>query len=415
MKQIYILNEKSRAIIYGIGTYIKQLTDSLVLEESFSLHIVNFNSDQKDFLFEEKDRIKYYYLPQISTNYNSQRYYRNSFFILQPYIETKKMKDNNDLIFHFNFYQEIAFIKIIKEYYPESKIVFTIHYFNWCFLIKGNMSYFRRIIKNNPDNLIDNVEKGIAQDFQEIKKIFELTDKIVCLSKFTKQTLIKLYETPKDKIVTIYNGLKDDATFLSKKDKISLKTKLHIGENEKIILFVGRLDEAKGVDIVINSFKRINQFHKDFNCRLIIVGDGDYNRYIKECKDIWGKVIFTGLVNKETLYQFYQIADVGVMPSTHEQCSFVAIEMFSHGIPLIASTTTGLNEMMCTELRYLKLKAKEMWKDTYISVEECVNNIMLVFKQTEEEKKIMIDLSRKHYLKNYSLNKMKKKVISLYK
>ena len=75
------------------------------------------------------------------------------------------------------------------------------------------------------------------------------------------------------------------------------------------------------------------------------VGDGFYSYYLNSCNPTWNKITFTGKLNKEDLYKLYQIADIGVLPSFHEQCSYVAIEMMMYGIPLVASK-------MCIRDRY---------------------------------------------------------------
>jgi glycosyltransferase involved in cell wall biosynthesis len=137
----------------------------------------------------------------------------------------------------------------------------------------------------------------------------------------------------------ISNGLKDEAVILSEEGKIQLKKQLYFLKKEKIILFVGRLDEIKGLDFLILSFKQI--IKKKSNCRLVVIGDGDFYIYLKKSMDYWNKITFIGHLEKEKLYKFYQVADVGVLPSFHEQCSYVAIEMLMFGIPLIVVDTTG--------------------------------------------------------------------------
>ena len=70
-------------------------------------------------------------------------------------------------------------------------------------------------------------------------------------------------------------------------------------------------------------------------------------------------------MDKNLLFEFYQIADVGVMPSFHEQCSYVAIEMMMMGVPLITSDSTGLKEMQAN---------KEFMLKTYINNNEMYIN-----------------------------------------
>lgn len=78
-----------------------------------------------------------------------------------------------------------------------------------------------------------------------------------------------------------------------------------------------------------------------------------------ECDDIYMNVIWTGLINKEKLYELYTIADMGIMPSFHEQCSYVAIEMMMHGLPIIGSTSTGLYEMIENNITGLHIPVME--------------------------------------------------------
>jgi len=74
---------------------------------------------------------------------------------------------------------------------------------------------------------------------------------------------------------------------------------------------------------------------------------------------LFGKITFAGKVDKELLSVFYQISDVGVMASFHEQCSYVAIEMMAYGI-LVGTDTTGLKEMLEDEcyisVEYIEVK-----------------------------------------------------------
>ena len=54
------------------------------------------------------------------------------------------------------------------------------------------------------------------------------------------------------------------------------------------------------------------------NSRLLIAGNGDYTRAFQEAKNIYTKITFTGLLKKEELFEIYQLADAGVVPSLFE-------------------------------------------------------------------------------------------------
>lgn len=192
--------------------------------------------------------------------------------------------------------------------------------------------------------------------YERDKKLFDYADQVICLTSYTQSLLHDVYEVEDRKVTLICNGLKDEAIELNEEDRLRKKGALGFRETDRIILFVGRLDENKGIKCLIASFRQVLKVAPE--SKLLIVGDGNYGKYLKECADLWTRVIFTGKVEKEQLYAFYQIADVGVLPSFHEQCSYVGIEMLMHGLPLIGTDGGGLKEMV-EGMSCLPLEEKE--------------------------------------------------------
>jgi glycosyltransferase involved in cell wall biosynthesis len=190
-----------------------------------------------------------------------------------------------------------------------------------------------------------------------------------------------------------------------------LKQKYNIETNKKIILFVGRLDPIKGTDILINSFRKVLKQKPE--CRLIIAGEGDFGKYFEAGEYIWTKITFTGRLDKSKLFELYRIADIGVMPSTHEQCSYTAIEMMMHGLPVIVSTTTGLNEMVENDISGLKVPVMELEDKVEISDDLLFEQILCLLNNPEKLNKIK-GQSRKRYLKYYSGKVMKQNMIDFY-
>jgi glycosyltransferase len=342
MKHIYLFTEKNLSTEYGRGTYIRQMIKCLHGIENISLNIVQFFTEEKKLkVIKESNNLRIYSFPfQTVQNFELLKYYRNCWYILKKYIYTDK---GDILIFHLNFIREHFLIKYMKADYPNCKTIFTIHFQQWTSILLGNLSYYKRII-NNSNSMSNNIEMDVYHNYNEEQIIFEKVDIIICLSKFTEQLLVDIYHTPLKKIKLIRNALIDECNIICEEEKKALKRKLFISENEKIILFVGRLDRIKGLDILIEAFKEVLKLYRD--CRLIIAGDGDFPTYMKEVNGYWNKIIFTGRLEKKELHQFYQIADIGVLPSFHEQCSYVAIEMMGFGLPVINSSANGLNEMI---------------------------------------------------------------------
>ena len=407
MKHLYIFNERSRGAVYGIGSYIQQLTDCLSGREDISVHLVQLNSDKKEITIEEETGYDVYYFPSLAERLyitSAQRYYRNILYLLSPYI---KVSDNDSLAFHFNYHQHHVLVELLKGAYPFCKTLYTIHYQNWCFTLKGNTSYFKRIIHSEKESLEDKMEKSLYESFEKERTFFNEVDQVICLCDYTRTLLHDEYGVSKDKITLIENGLKDENPMLSSDAIGLLKQEYHFSKDEKIILFVGRLTGIKGVDVLIQAFRQVvDEFP---NIHLIIAGDGNYSQYLKECKGYWNKITFTGRIEKEELYKFYQIADVGVMLSTHEQCSYVGMEMMMFGIPLIATTTTGLREMLIDGKNGWQIEIEEKEKSVEIPVDKVKEKLQLLLSSDNLE---MRTAARNMFLERYELSVMCEKYLA---
>lgn len=329
MTKYFLVNNASRAAVYGIGTYTRQVADYIKNSlTQYELCFLDIYSDVKEFTVDKDDSgVLHYRIPSFQGRGNAFPYYRCILFLLNSYI-----KEEEKVIFHFNYSQHYDLIRLIKAKYKFSRIFYTIHYLNWCFSLNGNLTRFRKLINNEVE---DSIKANIQNEYQNDRRLFSLCDEIIVLSKFTYDLLRDEYKMNESRIHLIYNGMKKDSI---------ISHDNHIEAPKKEILFVGRLDEIKGIEYIIKAFKKISTCRE--NVHLTFVGDGDFSRYLALCDGVWDQITFTGKLAKEKLEQFYCRATIGVQPSFHEQCSYSAIEMMAHGIPLIATDSTGLGEMM---------------------------------------------------------------------
>lgn len=162
----------------------------------------------------------------------------------------------------------------------------------------------------------------------------------------------------------------------------------------------------------LRAFRIILENYPD--CRFLIAGSGDFDKYLLECKDIWMNIIWTGLVEMEKLYELYTIADIGVMPSFHEQCSYVAIEMMMHGLPIIASTSTGLGEMIENNVTGLHIPVIEYTDRAEIDSSLLAKKMLYLLKHPLVTIR-MGQNGRKRYFENYSLEIFRENMLKLYK
>ncbi|HEY8173110.1 MAG TPA: glycosyltransferase [Dehalococcoidia bacterium] len=169
-------------------------------------------------------------------------------------------------------------------------------------------------------------------------------DAIVVASQHEKHLLQALYGADAAKIDVVPCGV--DLDLFAPMDKEHARRKLGLRDGERIILFVGRIEPLKGIDILISAAA---QLHEDENFKVLIVG-GDARaeaevaqlQALAERLDIDHHVSFVGAVAHEELPMYYNAADVCVVPSYYESFGLVAVESMACGTPVVASRVGGL-------------------------------------------------------------------------
>ena len=121
-----------------------------------------------------------------------------------------------------------------------------------------------------------------------------------------------------------------------------LKASLGLPVDKRIVLFVGRLSEKKGVSQILQAFAGLAPEHEDL--ALVIVGNGE-EREVLEAQvsnlNLVGRVVFLGKVDHDKLPSFYNSADVSVVASAHESLGLIITEALACGTPVV-STRVGI-------------------------------------------------------------------------
>ena len=340
-KDIYIINyHGDGASIYGIGTFIKEYIHCLKnIDCRINLIEIGIVKGNKfNFSIKEEDGIRKMQIPYSFQN-NLAKYSRGICRLLRLYIN-----DSSNLIFHFHYlYKDYYLFDKIKTYFPHSKLILNIHFLYGSSKLSGNISLYKSIIKNQQNKSIKEKYQDVIDNYIKEKKFIEKVDAVVCLSEDTFSLVQAEYKVSKNKLHLILNGLRNNSTALSQNQKLKLRQQYFINPDEKILLFVGRVDLNKGIYSLIACFDKVLKEYPE--CRLVIIGDGDISGAIKKCKNVWSRIIFTGRLDQKSLYKWYQISDIALFLSFHEECSYVGIEMMMHGLPVIASDGLGVKNM----------------------------------------------------------------------
>lgn len=173
---------------------------------------------------------------------------------------------------------------------------------------------------------------------------YEATEVIVN-SNYMKSEIQRLFGLPFEKINVIPNGINLN-NFTGIERDYDFRRQYAM-DNEKIILYVGRLVYEKGIQNLIGAMPKILNNYND--SKLVICGKGgmiDELRQEVHNLGIDNKVYFAGYCDSKKVQKMYKCADVAVFPSTYEPFGIVALEAMLAGVPTVVSDVGGLNEIV---------------------------------------------------------------------
>ena len=171
------------------------------------------------------------------------------------------------------------------------------------------------------------------------------SSEVIVNSNYMKNEVQRLFGLPYDKINVIPNGV--NLQLFSNVNIDYDFRRQYAMDNEKIILYVGRLVYEKGIQNLIAAMPKVLDRYHD--SKLIICGRGGMIDELREQVKYLGidnKVYFAGYCDSKKMQKMYKCADVAVFPSTYEPFGIVAIESMLSGTPTIVSDVGGLNEIV---------------------------------------------------------------------
>jgi len=164
------------------------------------------------------------------------------------------------------------------------------------------------------------------------KRIFDRADRVICVSEFEKSLVCRDFRCD-GKAVVIPNGV----------NKAEFKGLEPFPKGLKVILYVGRLEEYKGIQYAIRAMPFL-PFH-----RLLVIGKGPYkDALVDEAVNVGvkDKVGFMADQSRADLLRWYATADVFVMLSTAEAYGITVAEALTAGVPCIVANGSALSEFV---------------------------------------------------------------------
>ena len=255
-------------------------------------------------------------------------------------------------------------------------------------------------------HLHNDVPKGISKS--NIEKC-----KILAVSSYLNNQLIQYYgEEIKKNVYILKNGF--DTTMytsqISEEEKKEIREKLEIDKDKRIIIYAGRINEAKGIKQLVDAFETIKNRE---NCVLMIVGAHNFGEkqycpfernIIKKIDNMGEQAKFTGFINHAEIWKYYKISSVAVLPSMWEEpAGLTMIEAAAAGIPVITTKSGGIPEYMNEDLAILLEKNEKIVDSIANSIDEVLENKGIwKLKAQKMQREIVEQFNEEKYFDNFS-------------
>lgn len=250
-----------------------------------------------------------------------------------------------------------------------------------------------------------------------LRRILSFADSLICF--LNNQVLaegagvksqLMQYNITKKSIGIIGNGniAGCDTTFFNTNDNLnrevrSLKTKFKINDQTISFIFVGRINEDKGIVELIHSFNEI----ESVNVRLIILGDIDsekLKKYFLYSVDNNCNIFYESF--KKDIRPFLQISDCLVLPSYREGFPNVLLQAGAMRLPCIVTDIPGSNEIIMNEVNGWLCEAK--------SVSQLQKLMKFFITLKKQRRKEIGTVARKNIKTNYEQIEFRKKLRKFY-
>lgn len=197
--------------------------------------------------------------------------------------------------------------------------------------------------------------------------------KVIAVSHLTKNICVHHYGVEPENIEVVHNAIEfpngnGNGNGGHSAGYDAEKYKIH--ENEKIVLFLGRITMQKGPEYFLAAAKKVLEVMP--NVKFVMAGSGDLVRRTIEMAAQLGighKVLFTGFLRGADVERVFKMADLYVMPSVSEPFGIAPLEAMSNDVPVIISKQSGVSEVL-----------KHALKVDFWDVGEMANKIVAVLR-----------------------------------
>ncbi|PXW96588.1 glycosyltransferase involved in cell wall biosynthesis [Sphaerotilus hippei] len=187
------------------------------------------------------------------------------------------------------------------------------------------------------------VRSGVNQTMT--RRTIAGVDALLTVSEAMRQYTIREFDAAPERVHTIVNGF--NTQVFRPMDGAAMRLKWGVGPREKLIVYVGRFVEAKGMRELVSAFATLAASDPDLS--LALVGDGvmkDELTGLLESTGLRHRVHFPGGLPPEQVAEWINAADVLTLPSWSEGYPNVVVEGVACGRPVVATDVGGTREIL---------------------------------------------------------------------
>ncbi|MCX8178928.1 MAG: GT4 family glycosyltransferase PelF [Candidatus Aenigmarchaeota archaeon] len=327
----------------------------------------------------------------------------------ENYIIPIEVEFYNNKILSYLFFSWKVYFKLIFMKNKENFIIHALNPWSYFFIPKIKKVKFvltehniisKQINMAYGSSILDKILRYIFYIFFSFweRHLCQTADKIIAVSKSTKNDLMRFYNIPNKKIEVIYNGINF---------KNFSPVKIRFNKKRRNLLFVGRIVPRKGLEYLVETIFLIKKEISDI--KLYIVGKGE-NDYLIKLKKMIKKmnleknIKFLGFIEDKKLNKVYSMTDIFVFPSLVEGFGLVLLEAMTKGKPIVATNIGGVNEVIINGRDGILVEPKKP-KKMAEAIIKLINDDKLYNKFSQNAIKSV---------KNFSWKKSAKKVYEIY-
>ena len=173
--------------------------------------------------------------------------------------------------------------------------------------------------------------------------VIQNCDSITVNSEATKKEIVHRFPEYSSKIEIIPMGVNVD---LFKKKKTQKPKKY---SKNKVLLFVGRLSDQKGLQYLVDSMVDLMRYDK--HIKLLVIGEGPYEKILRKrisSKDVGSNVEFLGSISTDKVSEYHNFADIFILPSLSNKTGTEALglsllEAMASGCAVVGTNVGGIS------------------------------------------------------------------------